>query len=193
MNPAWRTWRLTMDWYKTHEEERRPLRPLRMREAGEPPGAWERPGVAEAAMTTAENIKSLPGGDAEETREGLTLLFLNAIADGPGRRTDTGQYPDKPPPGFRGGSPRLRTLARILNSRTDLEKPPFLSRTGPVADSRRCRRLRYGRRIPETRLRGIDGGHVFSARGPMGHGLSARRRYSFRPRKALAGCRRFQA
>ena len=108
---------------KTHEEERRPLRPLRMREAGEPPGAWERPGVAEAAMTTAENIKSLPGGDAEETREGLTLLFLNAIADGPGRRTDTGQYPDKPPPGFRGGSPRLRTLAGTLNSRTASKNP----------------------------------------------------------------------
>ena len=90
---------------KTHEEERRPLRPLRMREAGEPPGAWERPGVAEAAMTTAENIKGLPGGDKEETREGLTLHFLNAIADGPGRKTDTGQYPDKPPPGFVGFRP----------------------------------------------------------------------------------------
>ena len=96
-----------------------------MREAGEPPGAWERPGVAEGAMKTAENIKSLPGGDAEETREDLTLHFLNAIADGPGRRTDTGQYPDKPPPGFVEVSPWLRTLARILNSRTTSKKPRF--------------------------------------------------------------------
>ena len=56
------------------------------------------PAFAEGAMTTAENIKSLPGGDKEEPREDLTLHFLNAIADAPGGKMDTAQDPEEPPP-----------------------------------------------------------------------------------------------